>query len=154
MLEKEEFGSGKIAWKSLGNSWNRLTLNIFPQILEETELANCSSVGWLVQRKGSSEVVFFLWKLCFQKQFCIEHEGFLWSISAVLSFHGLTQAEGQHLESRFHLWLNGQRQYPNLHPGMKSKQSVAQTTSFKKGWSASQQQQATPAVSNSNSSPD
>lgn len=130
-------------------------MNIFPQTLEETELANRYSAGWLVQdeRKGGSEFVLFLRKLYFQKHFYIEHEGFLWSISAVLSFHCLTQAEGQPLKSLFHIWLNGQRQYPNLHPGMKSKQSVAQTTSFNKGWSASQQQHATLAASNSNSSP-
>ena len=114
------------------------TLDLFPQTLEKTELATCYSAGWLIQgeRKGSSGVELFLWKLSFQKHFCIENEGFLWSISAVLYFHGLTQAKRQPLRSHFQIWFNSQRQYPNLHPGMKSKQSVAQNTSFKKAWSA------------------
>lgn len=73
----------------------------------------------------------------------------------VFHFHGLTQAKGQPLRSFFPIWceFNGKRQYPNLHPGMKWKQSIAQTASFKMAWPASQQQRATPAVSSPNPQP-
>lgn len=53
--------------------------DLFPQTLQETELATCYSAGWLVQgeRKGSSGVELFVWELSFQKYFCIENEGFM-----------------------------------------------------------------------------
>lgn len=57
----------------------------------------------------------------------------------VCLFHGLTQAKVQPLRSHFQTWckFNGEIQYPNLHPGMKWKQSIAQSASFKKAWPAS-----------------
>lgn len=66
---------------------------------------------------------FYLF-LPFQKYFCTENRGFLNTMWAVLYFHGLTQAKGQALRSHFHIRFKftGQRQYPKLHPGMKSKQ--------------------------------
>lgn len=111
-------------------------------------------VVWFKMRgKESSGVELFLWKLTFQKHICIENEGFLWNILAVLYFLGLTQAKRQPLRSHFQIWPNSQRQYPNLHPGMKLKQNIAQNASCKKAWSASQQQHATPAESNPNPQP-
>jgi len=54
-------------------------LDLSTETLEETKLAACYSAGWLVQgeRKRSPGVKLFLWKLPFQKHFCIEHGGFL-----------------------------------------------------------------------------
>lgn len=62
-------------------------------------------------------------------------------------------SKAQPLRSHFQIWFNSERQYPNLHPGMKWKQSTAQTASFKKAWPISQRQHVTPAVSNPNPQP-